>query len=115
MTFIPTAHFVPHPPPPSPRAQELGRRLAEVVDAFRAEHPDLEGEEVRQALQLARGWGGAGARTMLPIVAALLAVLVALGLLLFRSGADGGTPILFPAAMMLVVLMVVVMLVLRRR
>jgi hypothetical protein len=50
MTFIP---FIP-PPGASPRVYELGRRLADTIEAYRREHPDLSRHEVRRALREAR-------------------------------------------------------------
>lgn len=47
--------IVPYVPPqtPSPRAQELGQRVALTIAAFQQKYPDLSEEEVRQALALA--------------------------------------------------------------
>ena len=46
--------FVPVVPSvPSPRAEALGQRLAETIEQFRLQNPDLSGLEVRQATQIA--------------------------------------------------------------
>ena len=71
MSFVPVAP----PQPPSPRAQELGRRLGEVVEKFRREHPDLTGTEIRQAMGLATG--GMGAKSVALLVALALGLLAA--------------------------------------
>jgi hypothetical protein len=78
--------FVPVVPasPPSPRAQELGRRLSEVVENFRREHSDMSGTEIRQAMRLAMG--GVGVRPRALILGVVLGLLAFgfLALLLFR-------------------------------
>ncbi|KPJ61566.1 MAG: hypothetical protein AMJ46_00165 [Latescibacteria bacterium DG_63] len=92
MPFVP----VTPPPPPSPRAQELGRRLREVIDNFRREHPDMTGTEISQAMGLAMR--GAGSRRQALLIGVVLALL-ALGFLAFflfrrQSGEEGQTVIL---------------------
>ena len=49
--------IVPYVPEetPSPRAQELGQKLALVVAEFRQRNPDVSDEEVRIATQIAAG------------------------------------------------------------
>ena len=44
-----------HVPPqlPSPRAQELGQRVALTIAEFQQKYPDLSSEEIRQALAVA--------------------------------------------------------------
>ena len=49
MGFVP---FVPAPPP-SEKAHELGRKLAEVIRNFRRDNPGISALEIRQAFQLA--------------------------------------------------------------
>jgi hypothetical protein len=76
--------FVPIIPPrhsASARTQELGRRIGEVIEGFRREHPDLKVREIRQAMRLALSGAGAG-----PQAAAVLmgvSVAVAAGLIFF--------------------------------
>ena len=50
------------PPVPSPRAQEIGQRLALTIAEYRQKYPDLSEEDVRQALALVseRSLDGAG-------------------------------------------------------
>lgn len=69
MAFVP---FV-QPPPPSPRAYELGRRLKETIDRFRQENPSATGTDIRQAMQLAqKGTGAENQKIVLAIAVALL-------------------------------------------
>jgi hypothetical protein len=86
MLFVP---YVPAPPPPSPRAQELGRRLRETIEGFLQEHPGTTGSEIRQALQLAaREICGKGA-TAAVAVGAGLAILGALALVFMGRQVPG--------------------------
>jgi hypothetical protein len=66
--------FVPIvPAPPSPRAEALGQRLAETIEQFRQQNPDLNGLDVRQASQIAvsrSGSAGAPPRVLLALAAA---------------------------------------------
>ena len=69
--------FVPViPSTPSPRAEALGQRLAETIEQFRQQNPDLNGIEVRQATQLAvsRAGGACGPPRALIALAAGVAV-----------------------------------------
>lgn len=87
MAFVP---FVP-PQPASPRAQELGQRVALTIAEFQQRYPDLSAEEVRQALALAADRSPEGTRQARVVVAALVAAgAVALGLGAFLTG--GGLP-----------------------
>ncbi len=38
----------------SPRAQQLGRKIAETIEAYRREHGAVDGMELRQALKVAQ-------------------------------------------------------------
>jgi hypothetical protein len=76
MAFVP---FV-QPPPPSPRAYELGGRLKETIDGFRQENPSITGTEIKQAMDLARRGTGAGSQM---IAIAIGVALLLLGLLAF--------------------------------
>jgi hypothetical protein len=103
MLFVP---YVPHERP-SPRAEELGKRLAETIDAYCREHPDLSGEEIRQAAHLATaskaGQNPAVAVAVVAvfILAGVLAALVAKGHLGFDE------QFLLPGIVLLVVILVV--------
>jgi len=112
--------FVPYVPviPPSARALELGRRLADVIRDFNRQHSDVTEIEVRQALQIALGEAGGGGEKRRAIVAVAAALVAGVGLaiaLAARSGPGGGStamPAVFGA---LVVFAIVVVLILSRR
>jgi hypothetical protein len=87
LAFIPVV-----PTAPSPRAEALGQRLAETIEQFRQQNPDLSGLEVRQAAQIAASRsGGAGAppRALLALVAAVAVGGLALALAMDKSRAGG--------------------------
>ena len=74
--------FVPVVPvTPSPRAEALGQRLAETIEQFRQQNPDLNGLEVRQATQIAVSRSG-GTNAAVPVRIALVAAVAAAGLAL---------------------------------
>ncbi len=92
MVFIPM--MTPPPSAPSPRAQELGQRLALTVAEFQQKYPDLGAEEVRQAMEIASRQGdpgGAPARQVALVAVGAAAVVAGLGLYLWsaRGGATG--------------------------
>lgn len=112
LAFVP---IVP-PQPPSPRAEELSQRLAEAIEQFRLQNPDLSSRDVEQAarLALARS-GGASAGSRRPLIAAAVAVFVGLVVAL---GANGGrcpaqAPVVYVAVAIVVVALILVMV--RRR
>jgi hypothetical protein len=81
--------FVPViPSTPSPRAEALGQRLAETIEQYRQQNPDLSGLEVRQATQLAVSRSG-GTSASAPALIALVAAVAAAGVALALA-ADGG-------------------------
>lgn len=81
--------FVPIvPSTPSPRAAALGQRLAETIEQYRQQNPDLSGLEVRQATQIAVSRAG-GARAAAPALIALVAGVAAAAVALAVS-ADRG-------------------------
>ncbi len=103
---VPTAP----PAPPSPEAQELGRHLTDVINAYQADHPNMSPLEVRQAIQLARRTGG-GTDAKMAIKAILvgLVAMMGLGLFFLRSNPDlGQVPWLMVAIGVLVVVLGVV-------
>ena len=113
--FIPVPSAAPAPP--SPEAQELGRHLTDVINAYQADHPNMSSLEVRQAIQLARRTGG-GTDAKMAIKATLggLVVMMGLGLLFFRSNPDmGRVPWLMVAIGGLVVVLGVVAAMASRR
>jgi LPXTG-motif cell wall-anchored protein len=70
--------FVPIvPATPSPRAEALGQRLAETVEQFRQQNPDLSGLEVRQAMQIAISRAGGGTAPAPALIALVTGVAVA--------------------------------------
>jgi len=77
MTFVPI--IVP-PPQPSPRSQELSRRVGELVEQFRREHPEMNASEIDQALSMASTRAGS---TKALRVALLLGVALLTALLVF--------------------------------
>ena len=84
---IPTAP----PQPPSPEAQELGGHLANVINAYQADHPDMSPLEIRQAIRLARqSTGGPNTKLLFKALAVGLLALFAAGLLVFRANPDIG-------------------------
>jgi hypothetical protein len=112
LAFIPVV-----PVTPSPRAEALGQRLAEAIEQFRQENPDLSGLEVRQATQIAvsrSGGAGAPPRALLALVAGLAVAGLAVALATDRPQAGGGS---WPLMTMLVALAAVlgVVVALKRR
>ena len=88
--FVP---FVPVTPASgSPRAQELARRIVELIRTYRQQHPDTSALDVQGALRIARIEAGGGAR--LKAVLVVLVGLIALGgffaLRLFENGGGDG-------------------------
>jgi hypothetical protein len=76
MPFVP---FVA-PAPPSPRANELGRQLSEIIKKYCHENPDMTVTEIRQAMILAQRELGSGSQ---PVVIALVIALLLLGVIGF--------------------------------
>jgi hypothetical protein len=112
--------FVPYVPPPmpSPRAQELGQRVALTIAEFQQKYPDLSDEEIRQALATAASRSPSGeGRPAAPLAAIAAAVAVAAGLGVYllagSGGAVSGRPIVFGLAVVAAVVGVVAAL--RRR
>ena len=112
MIFVP---FVPSPPP-SPRAQELGRRVRETVDDFKRDNPGLKEEEIRQAMHLAmQGTGEAGKRVAVALAVGL-ALLVLLGFLVLGHQLPViGQPIILVSLIVLGLLLAGIVFVLKNR
>ena len=68
------------PPPPSPEAEELGGHLADVINAYQADHPYMSPLEVRQAVRLAQDAAPGGNKLA---IKAVLIGLVVLGVAVF--------------------------------
>jgi hypothetical protein len=84
--------IVPYVPEqtPSPRAQELGQKLALVISEYQQRNPEVSDEEIRVATQIAAGrlTSRRGARAGIAAAAALAA---GLGVLLYMGqGSTGG-------------------------
>jgi hypothetical protein len=83
--------IVPHVPEEtaSPRAQELGQKLALVIAEFQQRNPDVSDEEIQVATQIAAGHV-TGRRNAAPaLLAAALAAVAGLGGILYLQR---GTP-----------------------
>ena len=74
---------------PSPRAQELGQRLALVISEYQQNNPDVSAEEIRVAAQIAAGRVTARRGAQPAVLAGVIAAAVALGGFLFY---ERGTP-----------------------
>jgi hypothetical protein len=90
--------FVPvTPPPPSPRATELGQKMVELIRIFKNEDPKLNMTDIRQAMHIAlrnvgsEMGGFAGAR--IAVIIGLILALVLGFLVLFLSRSGGGTEV----------------------
>jgi len=79
MSFVPVTPYIPQPP--SPLAQELGRRIGGLIDQFSAENPGLSTIEIQQALQIAAQQRGTS-RAMATVLVLLIG-LVLVGVLMF--------------------------------
>lgn len=112
LAFIP---YVP-PQPPSPQAEELGRRLAETIEQFRLQHPDLSRADVAQATRLAAARaGGEPAAARSALIAAVVGALL-LGVFALMAANGGRCPAQAPVLMIVVAIAVVlVLLVIKRR
>jgi len=101
VTHVP---YVPSPPPVSPRAQELSRRLRETIDKYKQENPSVTALDIRQALSMSVPSGSVPRRVA--VVAALgLAVLGGM-VAFFLSSEPGNADVLKPV--LIVALMVVI-------
>jgi hypothetical protein len=112
--------FVPMVPPqlPSPRAQELGQRVALTIAEFQQKYPDLSAEEIRQALEVAANRSPDRARPAAGgIVAAVAGLAAAAGLGVFLLGDRVAVPLVgaWPAIVAVAVAAVVALVVRSRR
>jgi hypothetical protein len=96
MSFV----FVP-PRTPSPRARDLGRRIAEEIGRARREDPRLSNADVRAALRIAAEQdGNVEAASGVAIAAGMVALLLGLGV--FFAARDGGDGSALPIAAVVV-------------
>ncbi|MGH2628324.1 MAG: hypothetical protein ACRDHY_16930 [Anaerolineales bacterium] len=105
--------FVPVPPPrfqPSPRAQDLSRRLAQVIEEFERQYPGTSPSDVQQAMELAvgRSAGRPAARRTAAVAAAVLAAVAAGAVALIRSSGDASIPLMAIVTGVAVVVAIVV-------
>ena len=77
MAFIPV--MAPQPAPPSPRAQDLARRLKEEVDKFERQYPGTSREELRAAAAIAIGEESVSVPPRRKAAAMVVAVITAMG------------------------------------
>lgn len=105
MNFVPFVPYVPSAQPPSPRAQELGRRLAETIESFRREHPDTSPAEMREAVRLALAGRGGLSPAPAGVLLGTFALLGALGFL-FMSRMHGGED--WPMVAMVIVFVLII-------
>ncbi len=111
LAFIP---YVP-PRPPSPRAEELGQRLAETIEQYRQQHPDLDRTDVLQATRLALSRsGGEPAATRGALIAAVVGVLL-LGVFAVVAANGGRCPAQSPLLAIAVVAAALLVLILLKR
>jgi hypothetical protein len=112
LAFIP---YVP-PQPPSPRAEELGQRLAETIEQYRQQHPDLDRTDVRQATRLALARSGGGPAVARGALVAVVAGALLLGLFAALAANGGRCPAQSPVLVIAVMAAaLLVLLVLKRR
>ena len=78
------------PPPPSPKAQELGGHLVDVINAYQADHPDMSPLDVRQGVRLAQQAVPEGHRSAIKLVVIGLVMILGLVVLGFLSVAKPG-------------------------
>jgi len=101
---------------PSPRAQELGQRLALVIAEYQQNHPEVSGEEIRVATQIAAGRVSAPRRPAAGPLAAAVAAVVALGgFLFFQRGSPAGAQVPWIGVAVGAIAVVVLLAVLRNR
>ncbi len=84
--------IVPYVPEqtPSPRAQELGEKLALVIAEYQQRNPDVSDEEVRVATQIAAGHVTARRSAAPALLAAAVAAVAALGGMLYLQRGSPG-------------------------
>lgn len=85
------------PPPPSPRAMELGMKVADLIRIYKQEYPDMSFMEVTQAMRVAEKetrpeFGGINASKQAALIGLILVVVLLIGLLFFFSRSGGEMP-----------------------
>jgi hypothetical protein len=101
---------------PSLRAQELGQRLALVIAEYQQNHPEVSGEEIRVATEIAAGQVSAPRRPAAGALAAAVAAAAALGaFLFFQRGSPAGAHVPWIAVAVGAVALAAVVAALRNR
>jgi hypothetical protein len=100
--------IVPPQEPPSPAAQDLGAKIAQLVQLVREENPDVTAQDVQQAFQLARErlrgeLAGVDRQRLVLIIGAVLGLLLAAGFFVFRTQGGGDWPMVAVTVGVLVV------------
>ncbi len=108
--FVPV---VTPPQLPSPEAQELGRRLAETIEGYRREHPNLRNIDIRQAMRLALAGRGAAMSPAAALIIGLAAAVGVIAVLLSRPAPQGGA--VFPVVLVVVLALVIAIVAIRFR
>ncbi|MGA2381855.1 MAG: hypothetical protein ABSG61_00315 [Gemmatimonadales bacterium] len=75
---------------PSPRAQELGQRLALVIAEYQQRNPEVSAEEIRVATEIAAGHVTARRGAAPALLAAAVAAVAALGGFLYLGQGSSG-------------------------
>jgi hypothetical protein len=101
--------FVPYVPPqhPSPRAEELARRLKDVIDQYSSLHPDLSAEDIRQAAQLAAASRGQDKRVVVAAVVGALALAACVMIAVLKHQTQMDEQLILPAIVLVVGIAVV--------
>ena len=81
--------FVPEQTP-SPRAQELGQKLALVIAEYQQRNPDVSAEEIQVATQITAGHVTARRGAAPALLAAAVAAVAALGGILYMARGTTG-------------------------
>jgi hypothetical protein len=106
-----------HPREPSPRAKDLGRRLADAIREFERSYPKTSPEDLRDALRMAAEQAGHPPQTRSPrLVMALAATAAALGVgLVVSQGSSAREPVPWIPILLVAAAVIAVSVVSRRR
>jgi len=101
---------------PSPRAQELGQKLALVIAEYQQRNPDVSEEDIRVATQIAAGHLTSRRGAAPALLAAVVAAVAALGGILYlQRGSPGAVHLPWIVIGTGAIIVVGVLAVLRRR
>jgi len=114
--------FVPmhRPDELSPRAEELARRIQETISAYRSAHPDLSGAELQQAMMRAvmntpPGTGGGTNAPRAVILAVVVGLVAALGLVMLLVQREQGGGAAWPGIAIVIGMLAILAVVLAIR